>query len=139
VVLNTGIVSADSMVEVQVAYLVSDGRLSDWSETSTVDTSTAALAPSAITSLSASNGTGSATITWRNPTSSNFGFVRLYHATSSSFSGATQIGSDQAGGLGEVMSYTYAGSAGTHYFWARPYSADNVPGSLAGPTNATIT
>ncbi|NBC37370.1 hypothetical protein GTZ99_12495 [Novosphingobium sp. FSY-8] len=139
IILNTSVVPSNASVEVQVAYLVGDGRRSEWSSTTTVSTALSALAPSNVTSLAATGGTGSAGISWRNPTSSNLGYVRLYRSATSSFSGAAQIGGDVSGGLGEVMSATYSGAAGTHYFWARPYSSAGVAGTLSGPVSAVIT
>lgn len=139
VVLNTSVVPSNASIDVQVAYLVGDGRRSEWSTTSTVSTATSALAPSNATALAATGGAGAASVSWRNPTSSNLGYVRAYRSATSSFSGAAQIGTDQYGGLGEVMSYSYSGAAGTHYFWVRPYSSAGVAGALSGPVSAVIT
>lgn len=137
--LQTGYVAADSLIEIEVAYLTGDGRFSDWSPAETVSTSTASLAPDLVTALGATGAAGSATITWRNSTTSNFAFVRLYRGTTTSFGAATQIGGDRVGGLGEVMSVTDTVAAGTYRYWVRPYSTAGVAASPTGPETATVT
>lgn len=137
--LQTGYVAADASIEIEVAYQTGDGRFSDWSPTETVSTSTAALAPDAVTALTATGAAGSATITWRNSTTSNFAYARLYRGTSTSFGSATLVGGDRVGGLGEAMSVTDTVAAGTYRYWVRPYSTAGVAATPTGPATATVT
>lgn len=139
IIIQTAGVTADASVEIEVAYEVGDGRVSAWSAPETASTATSALGPSAITSFSAANGAGSSVVTWRNPTSANFGFTRLYRGTSTVFGSASQIGGDLPGALGEVVDYTDTVAAGTYYYWVRPYSTAAVSGSLVGPDSAVVT
>lgn len=136
--LITGYVAADATIEIEAAYQTGDGRFSEWSNTETVSTSTAALAPDPVTLLTATGGTGSAALSWRNSTTTNFAYVRLYRGTSTSFGSATQIGGNIAGGLGEVMTYTDTVAAGTYRYWVRPYSASGAAANPTGPATATV-
>jgi hypothetical protein len=138
-VLITGQVPVDTNIEVAASYKSADGRRSDWSSTETVGTATSSLAPSAVTAFSAADGTGSSVVTWRNSTSSNFSYVKLYRGASTSFGSASQIGSNITGALGEVKTVTDTVGAGTYYYWVRPYSAAAVAGSLVGPDSAIVT
>lgn len=136
--LRTNLVPADTNIEVQVAYQTGDGRFSDWSATTTVSTSTGGLAPSPSTNLTATGAAGSATVSWRNPTSSNFSYTRVYRGTSTSFGSAVQIGSDIVGGLGQVQQITDTVAAGTYRYWVRAYSTADIPANPTGPATATV-
>ncbi|MYL97076.1 hypothetical protein GR702_04720 [Novosphingobium sp. FGD1] len=137
--LVTSVVPVDIAVDVAVAYSTGDGRVSPWSEASSVSTSTASLAPAPATELTATGAAGSATVAWRNPTSSNFGYVRIYRGTTNVFSAAAQIGGDITGGLGQVQQVTDTVTAGVWYYWVRAYSAGGVAASPTGPQSATVT
>lgn len=137
--LVTSVVPVDIAVDVAVAYSTGDGRVSAWSTASSVSTSTASLAPAPATELTATGAAGSATIAWRNPTSSNFGYVRLYRGTTPVFSAATQIGGDITGGLGQVQQVTDTVAAGTYRYWVRAYSSGGVAATPTGPQSATVT
>jgi len=137
--LVTSVVPVDIAVDVAVAYSTGDGRVSAWSAAETVSTSTASLAPAPATELTATGAAGSATVAWRNPTSSNFGYVRIYRGTTNVFSAATQIGGDITGGLGQVQQITDTVAAGVWYYWVRAYSVGGVAASPTGPQSATVT
>lgn len=137
--LVTSVVPTGIAVDVAVAYSTGDGRVSEWSPSSTVSTSTAGLAPSPATELTATGAAGSATVAWRNPTTSNFGFVRVYRGTMNVFSSASQIGSDITGGLGQVQQITDTVSVGTYYYWVRAYSSAGIAAAATGPQSAAVT
>lgn len=138
VTLATSYLAPDADIEIQVAYQTGDGRFSEWSATETISTDTSALAPAPATNLSAADGTGSSVVTWRNPSTSNFSYVRLYRGATTSFGSAAQIGGDILGGLGEVMTVTDAVAAGTYYYWVRAYSGAGVAAVPTGPDSAVV-
>lgn len=139
VTLQTGFLPPDETVEIEVAYQISDGRFSPWSPTETLPTDSSVLAPGPATALSAADGAGESVVTWRNPTSTNFGYARLYRGTSTDFGAATLVGGDRPGGLGEVVTATVTGlPPGTAYFWVRAFSAAGVPAAPTGPDSAAI-
>lgn len=139
VVLVTNVVPAEETIEVQVAYTVGSGDVSDWSATELVDTSTAALAPAPASALAAADGAGSSVVTWRNPTSANFSYAKLRRGTTNVFSASAVIGADHYGGLGEIMSVTDTVAAGTYYYWVVAYSGSGVAATPAGPDSAVVT
>ena len=140
VTLLVGLVPTNSMVDVAVAYSVGDGRTSNWSLTETVDTSTSILAPPSPTELSASGGVGKASVSWRNPTSGNLAYLRVYRGTTTSFGDASLISGDIVGGLGEVMSLDDTGlTASTYRYWVRAFNGAGVGSTVAGPAGATVT
>ena len=138
VLLATSYLTLDADIEIQVAYQTGDGRFSDWSATETISTDTSVLAPAPATNLSAADGTGSSVVTWRNPSSANFSYVKLYRGTTTVFGSASPIGTDIAGGLGEVMTVTDTVAAGTYYYWVRAYSAADVGATPTGPDSAVV-
>ncbi|WP_294260819.1 hypothetical protein, partial [uncultured Sphingomonas sp.] len=125
-------------VDIQAAYTIGDGRLSPWSASSTVSTSTAALAPAPVTGLSATGAAGKITLEWRNPTSSNLASVRIYRATSNSFGAATMI-EDRPAALGATDSYDSVAASGTYWHWIATGSAAGVVGASQPFGSATIT
>jgi len=138
VALRVGPVPVDAEVEVEVAYQVGDGRISAWSPAESISTSTTTSPPSDVADFAAADGTGSSVVSWRNPVSTNFGYVRLYRGTTALFGSASQIGGDITGGLGESKTYTDTVGAGLWYYWVRPYSTGGIAGDLEGPDTAVV-
>lgn len=139
VTLLAGPVPSETDVEAQVAYRVGDGRYSPWSNATAVDTSTANLAPGTVTDHAVTGGAGEATSTWRNPTTANFGYVKLYRGPDGDFANAAQIGTDITGALGAVMQAVDTVGAGDYWYWVRSYSQNDVAGALVGPVQVTVT
>ncbi len=138
VTLISGLVPTEASIEIQVAYQTGDGRFSEWSATETVNTDSSALAPSPVTGLNAADGTGEAVITGRNPTSSNFSYVKIYRATTTNFGDAVEVGEPVEKGLGQTFIFTDTVAAGTYQYWARSFSTNDVPASPTGPQEATV-
>lgn len=135
----TEFVSADTTVEVEVAYQVGDGRVSPWSVAEEVDTSTAGIAPSPTTDVSASGGVGSITINWRNPNSANYSYTRSYYGATNVFGAATALTPDDVAGTLAVRSATFGSIApGTYYVWTRAFSNTGV-GSTPTIASGTVT
>lgn len=130
----TEFVPTDTHVEAEVSYELGDGRVSDWSNTVVVDTSTAAIAPKAPTELKvAAHDGGGEDISWRNPTSSNFAFSRVMSNATDDFATATQVGADLPGGLGQVQSITDSAGTSTTYYWVVAYSSAGAASNPTGP------
>lgn len=139
VILNTENVPLNSSIELQVAYEIGDGRISPWSLTSTVSTSTANLAPGPVTNTSVSGGVGQAVVNWRNPSSDNYNATRVYRNTTNTFGTATLV-TTRMGGIGALDTYTNTGlAAGTYYFWLVTVSTGGTAGSPVSVGSATVT
>lgn len=139
--LLTEFVAIDASVEVQVSYQTGDGRNSSWSATSTVSTSSAGIAPSPTTDVSAVGGVGEITTTWRNPATLNYSYTRSYYGVSSSFGSATALSPDDASSPSAVRSATFTGIApGTYNVWTRAFSASGVGATpTKAPGTVTVT
>lgn len=82
-----------------------------------------------VTNLTVTPSSGQAVISWRNPTSDDFSYVKIFRGTTNVLGSATQLNGNIAGGLGQVQQYTNTSiSAGTYYFWVQSFSDDDVPG-----------
>lgn len=137
--LVTSVVPANISVDVAVAYATGDGRVSPWSVTSTVSTSTADLAPEPNTAFTATGSAGHATGGWSNSTSSNFGHSELWAGSTAVLSGATQLGADYSGGAGVGEAFDETLPPGTHYLWSLAYNTSGTAYAQTGPIEVTVT
>ena len=129
--LTTG-VPINVGIDVEVAYGVGDGRISEWSEMASVSTSTAGLAPAPVTDTAVTSPTtGQALIAWRDPTSSNYSATRLFRNGTNNFNTANQGNGDFPGTLGANQVYDDTGqpSGSTRHYWLVTVSAAGVAGS----------
>lgn len=140
VMLLVGLVPVNASIEVQAAYKLGDGRVSDWSTTVTESTTTAALAPASPTEVGATGGVGSASVTWRNPTTTNLSYVKVFRNTANDFGTASVITGEIVGGLGEVMSINDTGlSPDDYWWWVVAYNVADIASAPGGPATATVT
>lgn len=133
------IVDSDTLHEVRVKSVTISGRESAWTPVATITPSAPSdlAAPSQLDATA--GGTGEAIIEWRNPLQTSFDRVKLFRNSTNNLGTASQVGPDQFGALGEVMSYTATGlAAGTNYIWARAYGATANPSPAAGPVTVTV-
>ena len=138
IVLQTGFVPVNASIEVAATYSVGDGRVAPWSATTTLDTSTEHLAPAAPSALSATGGNDVVAGQYTNPISGNLAFTRLYIGSSTSFGSAVQLGGDQSGDRGAVVSFSEPATAGTRRIWAVAYNAAGDPSTPVGPVTVTV-
>ncbi|WP_132384825.1 hypothetical protein [Novosphingobium sp. PhB165] len=129
----------DIAVDVEVSYSTGDGRVSPWSDTVTVSTSTASLAPSPNTAFIANGGAGVVTGGWSNSVSTNFGHSELWAGPTSVFAAATQLGADYTGARGVGETFSEAVSPGNLFLWTVAYNSGGTASSRTGPIQVTIT
>lgn len=130
--LLTSVVPINVGIDVEVAYGVGDGRISDWSAMETVSTSTAGLAPAPVSDTAVTSpAAGQASIAWRDPTSSNYSATRLFRNSTNNFNTATQVNGDFLGTLGATQVYDDTGqpSGSTRHYWLVTVSAAGVAGT----------
>lgn len=136
---RSGPVSSGVEYEVRVRVRTLLGRTSEWSETQTITPVAAASVP-APASLSATGDVGEATISFSMPTSSAVAHVELYGANTDDIGNAVQVGTDIVASPGALVARTETGlSAGTRYYWAQAFDANENGSAVAGPVTATIT
>ena len=139
VTLRTNFVGLNQTYNVQVRTVASKGTPSDWSATVTISTSTSAIPPAQPIDLSSTGAAGSATITWRNPTSSNLDHLMLYRSSDNQLSDATAVDDPIVGGLGAVMSVQDTVGAGTWFWWITAVNASGAASAAVGPVTGTVT
>lgn len=137
VLLVSALLPVNDSIDLQAAYSIGDGRVSPWSATETVSTSTENLAPAPVTDVSATGGAGEITANWRNPGSGNYSYTRVYAGTSASFGSASALTPDDAAGTLAYRSRAFSGiGAGTYHVWVEAFSGSDIG---AGPVKATGT
>lgn len=140
VALSLNVVPVNADIDIQAAYRVGDGRISEWSPTVTVNTSNAGTPPAPVTGLAAAGGAGAATLSWRNPTSANLGYLRLFRSATADLNAAVRVGGNIASaGLGAVQTHTDAAAPGAYSYWVRAYSLTDAASAATGPATATVT
>ena len=141
VLLVSALLPVNDSIDIQVSYGIGDGRISPWSATETVSTSTGNLAPAPVTDVSAAGGAGEITAMWRNPGSSNYSYTRAYAGTSSSFGSATALTPDDAAGTLAYRSHTFTGiAAGDYHVWIEAFSSNDIgSGPVKVSGTATVT
>lgn len=127
----TGIVSTGVEYEVRARHITIAGRPSDWSATETITPTASAVVPSTPGNFTATGGSGSVDLTWRNPPESTFSKVAVFSSATDDFSTATATGDEFAGALYADMAETITLSSGTHYLWLVAYNGD---GDASDPT-----
>ena len=138
VTLIASLIPVNTDIEVEIAYSTGNGSVSDWSNTQLVNADASAIPPDVPTEFVANDGTGLATIEWRNPSNANFDHVEIYRHTSATFGSASSIASVY-GGLGQYMSYDDTIAAGTYYYWATSVSTTAAESAPVGPDSAVVT
>ena len=136
--LVANLIPVNTDIEVEIAYSTGNGSVSGWSNTQSVNADTSSLPPDLPTEFVANDGTGLATIEWRNPSNANFDHVEIYRHTSAVFGSASNIASVY-GGLGQYMTHDDTIAAGTYYYWVTSVSATAAESSPVGPDSAVVT
>lgn len=133
-------VTQDTTIEVEVASVSPSGTVSDWSAAVPVSTERTFTAPASPDTISASSSGSDASLTARAPNSALFAGIKFYRNTSSTFSGAVNIGGTQYGSPNSDVSYTDTGlSPGNYYYWATSTNAAGTAESTpTGPASVTI-
>lgn len=135
---RSGAVDSGTEYEVQIRAVTYSYRVSDWSSSVLITPVATATLPAPI-ALSATGGTGEATVSFSMPSGATVAYARLYHNDSNDFGSATQVGSNITASPGELVTVNDTGlSAGNEYYWARAYDGLGGSSSLAGPVSATI-
>lgn len=138
VVLETGFVTADQLLEVEVTYGTGGGDIAPWSDPFPVDTSVDTVSPGSPSNLNGdSPDTGKATLTWRNPIDSNFDHARVYRADDpDAFGLAVDVSGALPGAAGADMQWTEElVPAGTYRYWV---VAENTANEASAPTGPEV-
>lgn len=134
VLLTTGFVPADTDLEVQIAYMIGAGTLSDWSATEAVETATPTTPPSGFTAvLNGFNVDTAFSIT------EDHGRVYRGATLATVFGSATDVSGELPGTPGVPVAWSdTARPAGGYRYWAVAEDAADDPSTPAGPIDIVV-
>jgi hypothetical protein len=134
--LSTGNVPADKVLDVQVAFIASNRRYSNWSVTETV-TSTADPTPAGpVTGVSVDTTVaGSATFNWTAPNSSNYAGAKVFWNTVDDFGTSSYFGPPEYGAPSSADATSRSFAAGTYFGWIVSINRSGIEGMpvVTGP------
>lgn len=136
--LNTNVVPADQLLNVQAAFVTSGGAYSDWSATANVTSTVDATAPAAPTAFTATVAGANVNLS---ATAANDNTRRLIFkrgTTAQSFAAATQIASYTVT-ANQTISFSNTPGAGTWRYWCGAENISGVPSATqAGPLDRAV-
>lgn len=132
---STGIVPADASLEVQVTTAAGVA-----SSSQVVSTGLSFTAPGSPTLLTATGGSGSASLSCKAPNSSNHAYIQFYRAAhGASFASAVAVGGHVNGAPNSTATFVDTVAAGTYDYFATASNSSSNASSPAGPAVATVT
>lgn len=142
IVLDTNPVPADRDLEVEANYAGANNSLGTaWSATEEVRSTIDATPPVALTTFSASDGTGEFITNFATMTDVHLSTVAIYKAPSGVPLDRTahSVGPRYAVSPGIAYAIPGASAAGVFDIYAEPFNGSGVVGPLSGPDTATVT
>lgn len=140
IVLNTNPVPSNTSIDVQAAYIGSNGSYGDWSDTETLLSTVDTVPPAVVTGVVAVGGVGQVDITWDSPNSGNY-FAANIRRNTVNVEGSATVVRTEYGPPSSPDAWSDTGlAAGTYYYWIRSVNASGVESTTAGVTGAvTVT
>ncbi len=117
ITVSTDVVPSDQRLDVEAAYVASNGKTGDWSATETVISTSDPIPPAAVIAVSVSTGVGTALFSWTAPNSANYAGAKIYWNTTNSFASASLLGPVEYGSPNVADSASRSLTAGTRYAW----------------------
>jgi hypothetical protein len=134
----SGVATSGVTYEVRARWLTAQSAAGQWSSVRTILVVANAVAPAAPTAFTAAKQGASAKLSWTNPSTAGFYFVRIYRGTTSTFSQAAAI-SEVYGSTGLASTYTDpAPGTGARYYWLEAVNVAGAPSPTAGPQSLTF-
>ncbi len=137
--LNTNTVPVNQDLEVQVAYTSAGGAYSSWSTTEDVTSTADPTPPAAVTGVSVTPGSGSATFNWAAPNSANYAGSKIYWNTVNNFGTATYLSPPEYGAPSSTDSASRTISAGTRYAWIVSINSSGIEGAPVATSSFVVT
>jgi hypothetical protein len=136
IVLNTNPVPNNTSIDIQAAYIGSNGSFGDWSGTETLLSTVDTVPPAVVTSVAAIGGVGQVDLTWNSPNSGNYFSANIRRNTVNVEGSATVVRTEY-GPPSSPDAWSDTGlAAGTYYYWIRSMNASGVESTSAGATGA---
>ncbi|HEV7305203.1 hypothetical protein [Ensifer sp.] len=137
--LNTNTVPVNQALEVQVAYTSPGGAYSAWSTTESVTSTADPTPPGAVTGVSVTPGSGTATFNWTAPNSANYAGAKIYWNTVNNFGTATYLSPPEYGAPSSTDSASRTISAGTRYAWIVSINSSGIEGTPVATGSFVVT
>ena len=134
----SGVLSDGTSYDFRLRAIGPGGAPSAWTAEQVVVMTADITAPGPPTGLSSALVGTTITVTWTNPTSSNFYKTVDYRGTTAVFGAAVTI-ETHFGGNGRTKQHVDAGMApGTYYYWVKAFNASGIGSAEVGPTSQTV-
>ena len=135
---TTAVVQAETVYEVQIAFIAGGGTVGDFTAIEEVDTASAA--PTSPTGLAAIDLTGgNSRVTWTNPNSAFHHHARVYRGITAVFGSAADVSGELNSSPSQAMTFNDSPGVGTFYYWVTAESPGDNASAPTGPANVTVT
>lgn len=140
ILLSTGVVPAETLLEVQAAFRFSNRKLGTFSSPpEQIVTTVDYVAPDIISDLVVSAGAGSVTLEFQAPNSSNYRATDIYRNTSSDESSATVVRVEYGAPNASVSWTDGALAAGSYWYWLRSRNGSGVQSASVATGELIVT
>ncbi|HEV7436278.1 MAG TPA: hypothetical protein VGO22_15620, partial [Pseudorhizobium sp.] len=137
--LNTQVVPADQLLDVQVAFLATNSKYGPRSTLEQVVTTADPTPPAAVTDASATGGVGQATFNWTGGNSGNYAGAKVYHNSVNDFATATYAGPVEFGAPSSADSASRLMAAGTRWGWIVAVNRSGIEGTPTATGSFVVT
>lgn len=136
--LNTNVVPADQLLDVQVAFVSSQGAYGDWSITANITSTVDAVAPGTPTNFTAPNSVTTVPVSGKAALDNTRYLVFKRGTTVQSFAAATLIGRYSVT-AGQTINFTNTPGAGTWKYWCGAENISGVPSAAQASATTVVT
>lgn len=135
--MSTNVVPANALLDIQVAFIASDGDYGDWSITANVTSTIDPTAPGTPTNMSAVNSAGTVTVSAK-AANDNTKFLVFKRGTSAqTFAQATLIGQYNVS-ANQAISFTNSPGTGTWKYWCGAENSSGIASTAQASQTVTV-
>ncbi|WP_409457291.1 hypothetical protein [Rhizobium sp.] len=135
--LNTNVVPSNKLLDVQVAFIASDGDYGEWSVTANVTSIVDPVAPGTPTNMSAVNSAGTVTVSAKAANDNTSFLIIKRGTTAQSFAAATTIGTYNVS-ANQVITFTDTPGTGTWKYWCGAENNSGVASIAQASQTVTV-
>ncbi|AUX76418.1 hypothetical protein NXT3_CH01850 [Sinorhizobium fredii] len=136
--LATAVVPADKLLDVQAAFIASNGRYSDWSVTANITSTVDSVAPGTPTNLTAPNSVTTVPVSAKAANDNTRFLIFKRGTTAQSFAAATTIGTYSVT-ANQTISFNDTPGAGTYKYWCGAENISGVPSASQASVTTVVT
>jgi len=136
--LNTNVVPADTLLNVQVSFLTSGGASSDWSVTADITSTVDPTAPGTPVSMTAPNSVTTVPVSARAANDNTRVLIFKRGTTVQSYAAATEIARYSVT-ANQTISFSNTPGAGTWKYWCGAENISGVPSAAQASATAIVT